>query len=139
MTMFDWQVVRHSRGPRDLAYFLSISVSVEQRRTPEESLLGSYYEALKANGVERYSTRDFRHDFQAGLVVPLTTLVIAGGMVDFSNERGTACSGCRANGLALDDHRVMRYLDELPDAALVHSATDNAFYARCRCRSWAGK
>ncbi len=115
VTVFDWQVVRRSRGPRDLAYFLSSSLSVEQRRTVEESLLGLYYETLKANGVEGYSTRDLRRDIQAGLGAPLTTWVIAGGMLDFSSERGTDLLKrvCERLGAVLDDHRFMSYLDEL--------------------------
>ncbi len=115
MTVVDWQVARRSRGPRDLAYFLSGSVSVEQRRTTEESLLGLYYETLKANGVEVYSTRDFHRDVQAGLGAPLTTRVIAGGMLDFSSERGTDLFKrvCERLDTALDDHQFMVYLDEL--------------------------
>jgi hypothetical protein len=115
VTVFDWQVARRSRGPRDLAYFLSSSMSVEQRRASEESLLGLYYETLKANSVEGYSTRDLRRDVQAGLGAPLTTWVIAGGMLDFSSERGTDLLKrvCERLGATLDDHRFMSYLDEL--------------------------
>jgi len=115
VTVFDWQVVRRSRGPRDLAYFLSSSLSVEQRRTLEESLLDLYDETLKANGVEGYSTGDLRRDIQAGLGAPLTTWVIAGGMLDFSSERGTDLlkQVCERLSAALDDHRFMSYLDEL--------------------------
>ncbi len=53
----------------------------------EESLLGLYHETLMANGVEKYSTEDLHHDFQIGLGAPLTTWVIAGGMLNFSGER----------------------------------------------------
>ena len=72
-----------------MAYFLSSSMSIEQRRATEESLLGLYYETLKAGGVEGYSLEDLHRDFQAGLGAPLTTWVIAGGMLDFSDERGS--------------------------------------------------
>ncbi|MDF0666294.1 MAG: DUF1679 domain-containing protein [Nitrospira sp.] len=115
VTVFDWQVVRRSRGPRDLAYFLSGSLSVEQRRTLEESLLGLYHETLKANGVEGYSTRDLRRDVQVGLGAPLTTWVIAAGMLDFSSERGTDLLKrvCERLGASLEDHQFMSYLDEL--------------------------
>ena len=115
VTVFDWQVARGSRGPRDLAYFLSSSMSIDQRRAMEESLLSLYDETLKAGGVEGYSPGDLRRDFQAGLGAPLTTWVIAGGMLDFSSERGTDLLKrvCERLGAALDDHRFMSYLDEL--------------------------
>lgn len=115
VTVFDWQVARRSRGPRDLAYFLSSSLSVEQRRILEESLLDLYHETLKTNGVEGYSTGELRRDVQAGLGAPLTTWVIAGGMLDFSSERGIDLLKrvCERLGAALDDHRFTSYLDEL--------------------------
>lgn len=71
-------------------------MSVEQRRAMEESLLDVYYETLKIGCVEGYSLRDLRRDFQAGLGAPLTTWVIAGGMLDFSGERGTDCMPFRS-------------------------------------------
>lgn len=115
VTVFDWQVARRSRGPRDLAYFLSSSLSVELRRTLQESLLDLYYETLKINGVEGYSTGDLRRDVQVGLGAPLTTWVIAGGMLDFSSERGTDLLKlvCQRLDAVLDDHRFTSYLDEL--------------------------
>jgi hypothetical protein len=114
VTVFDWQVARRSRGPRDLAYFLSSSMSIEQRRAMEESLLSLYDETLKAGGVEEYSPGDLRRDFQAGLGAPLTTWVIAGGMLDFSSERGTDLLKrvCERLGAALDDHQFISYLDD---------------------------
>lgn len=115
VTVFDWQVARRAPGPRDLAYFLSSSLPVVQRRATEESLLKLYYETLVADGVGGYSAGDLRRDVQAGLGAPLTTWVIAGGMLDFSSERGTDLfkQVCERLGAALDDHQFVTYLDEL--------------------------
>ena len=115
VTVFDWQVARRASGPRDLAYFLSGSLTVQQRRVTEESLLTLYYETLVGNGVGGYVVEDLRRDVQAGLGAPLTTWVIAGGMLDFSSERGTALftQVCARLGAALDDHQFAAYLDEL--------------------------
>lgn len=115
VTVFDWQVVRRAPGPRDLAYFLSGSLTVEQRRATEEPLLRLYHETLLSQGVGGYSSEDLRRDFQAGLGAPLITLIIAGGMLDFSNERGADLFGrlYERLGAALDDHQFMSYLDEL--------------------------
>lgn len=115
VTVFDWQVARRAAGPRDLAYFLSGSLTVEQRRTTEAALLTVYSETLVGNGVSGYSVEELRGDLQAGLGAPLATWVIAGGMLDFSSERGTALFAqvCARLGAALDDHRFASYLDEL--------------------------
>lgn len=119
MVLFDWQVARRSHGPRDLAYFLASSLSVERRRTLEGELLKSYYETLTTNGVDGYSEDDLRRDVQAGMGAPLTTLVIAGGMLDFSSERGTALFRqlCERAGTVLNDHQFAAYVDELASAA----------------------
>jgi len=113
--LFDWQVAKRSPGPRDMAYFLSGLVLVEQRRAMEESMLRLYYETLKVNGVSEYSTGDLRRDFQAGLGAPLITLVMAGGMLDFSSERGADLFKrlCERLGAALEDHQFVTYLDGL--------------------------
>ena len=115
VTLFDWQVARRASGPRDLAYFLSSSLTVEQRRAMEEPLLRLYRDTLLAQGLGGYSPEDLRRDFQAGLGAPLMTLIIAGGMLDFSNERGADLFGrlYERLGAALDDHQFIRYLDEL--------------------------
>lgn len=115
VTVFDWQVARRAVGPRDLAYFLSGSLTVEQRRMTEASLLTLYYETLVGNGVGGYTVEDFRGDMRAGLGAPLTTWVIAGGMLDFSSERGTALfkQVCARLGAALEDHQFASYLDQL--------------------------
>lgn len=115
VTVFDWQVARRASGPRDLAYFLSGSLPVEQRRATEESLLKVYHEALLADGVEGYPIEDLRQDVQAGLAAPLTTWVIAGGMLDFSSPRGADLftQVCARLVAMLDDHRFAAFLDGL--------------------------
>lgn len=115
VTVFDWQVARRAPGPRDLTYFLSGSLPVEQRRATEDSLLKLYYETLVADGIEGYTAEDLRRDVQAGLAAPLTTWVIAGGMLDFSSERGADLfkQVCARLGAALEDHEFLDYLDEL--------------------------
>jgi ubiquinone/menaquinone biosynthesis C-methylase UbiE len=115
LTVFDWQVAWRAHGPRDLVYFLSGSLEVQQRRAIEELLLRLYHKTLLGHGVEGYSSQDLDQDVQAGLGAPLTTLVIAGGMLDYSSGRGTALVKrlCERLGAALDDHRFASYLDDL--------------------------
>lgn len=119
VTVFDWQVARRAPGPRDVAYFLSGSLPVEQRRVEEEALLKVYHETLLANGVNGYDTENLRRDLQAGLGAPLTTWVIAGGMLDFSSQRGADLFRqiCARLGAMLEDHQFGAYLDELATSA----------------------
>lgn len=115
VTVFDWQVARRASGPRDLAYFLSGSLSTEQRRATELSLLDLYHQTLSDSGVEGYTAEELRRDLQAGLAAPLTTWVIAGAMLDFSSARGTDLvrQVCVRLGAMLEDHHFVDYLDEL--------------------------
>jgi hypothetical protein len=114
-TVFDWQVARRAPGARDVAYFLSLSLAIEQRRAMEASLLKLYHDTLEANGVIGYSAEDFRADIVVGLGSTLTVWVIASGMLDFSNERGAELVKqlWKRLGAALEDHRFTAYLDTL--------------------------
>ena len=122
--VFDWQTSRRSRGARDLAYFLAGSMSAGQRRDSEKSLMKLYYETLLAGGVKDYSPEDCARDIRSGLGAPLTTAVIAGGMLDFSSERGTDLVRqiLERLGAALDDHHFAEHLEELASPR-VHSAS----------------
>jgi Ecdysteroid kinase-like family len=115
VTVFDWQVARRATGPRDLAYFLSGSLPVEQRCATEQSLLTLYHETLVGNGVKGYDVEHLRRDVQAGLGAPLTTWVIAGGMLDFSSQRGADLfmQIWSRLGAMLEDHQFGAYLNEL--------------------------
>jgi aminoglycoside phosphotransferase (APT) family kinase protein len=46
----DWQVLRRGLGLRDLAYFLTLSLPTERRRTEERTLLALYLEELARHG-----------------------------------------------------------------------------------------
>lgn len=115
IVVFDWQGSRCSLGPRDLAYFISISMPVEQRRMVEEELLEAYYQILLDCGVKDYSFEDLARDFQVGLGGLLITAVTASGMLDWSSERATSLlrelSGRTA--ATLEDHQFGCYLETL--------------------------
>ena len=115
VTVFDWQVARRAPGPRDVAYFLALSLAVEQRRAMEASLLKLYHETLVAHGVGGYSAEDLRSDVAVGLGSPLTMWVIASAMLDFSSERGADLvkQACERLSAALDDYCFTAYLDAL--------------------------
>jgi len=88
IVIFDWQVLRRYRGTRDLAYFMTFGLPVEQRRATEHTLLELYHETLRENGVKDYRFDDLQANYRMSLGSPVFTMVIAGGMLDFSSERG---------------------------------------------------
>jgi len=122
--VFDWQISRRSHGARDLAYLLTGSLDTEQRRDTESSLLELYHDTLLAHGVKGYSSQDLARDFWRGLGAPLGTLVVAGGLLDFSSERGLhlARQICERTGAALADHQFVGHLEDLA-APCIHAVS----------------
>lgn len=61
-------------------------------------------------------------DVQAGLGAPLTTWVIAGGMLNFSSQHGALLLGevCARLSAMLEDHEFGAYLNQLE---LSHTGT----------------
>ena len=106
IVVFDWQGSRRNRGTRDLAYFITYGLSTEQRRATERALLELYHDTLLAGGVKDYSFDDLLANYRASLGSPLIVLVIAGGMLDFSSERGAALVRCIGERVAaaVEDH-----------------------------------
>jgi hypothetical protein len=115
LVVFDWHTARRSPGALDLAYFLAGSMHAKQRRDTERSLVGMYYETLLACGVNDYSPDDLERDFRRGLGTLLATAVIAGAMLDFSNERGNLLIRplLERLGAALEDHQFAGHLNDL--------------------------
>jgi ubiquinone/menaquinone biosynthesis C-methylase UbiE len=115
LTIFDWQVALCSMGARDLAYFLAGSLSTGQRRETEKSLVELYYETLLAGGVRGYSRGELDRDLRRGLGSPLSVWVIAGGLLDFSSERGSALlkQTLERVGSAMEDYGFAEYLEEI--------------------------
>jgi thiamine kinase-like enzyme len=116
--LFDWQVVKRSRGARDLAYFLAGSLSTEQRRETGRSLVEVYHETLLAHGVKDYSSQDLERDLRRGLGASLSVAIVALGLLDFSSERGAdlARRVSERLGTMLEDHQFAEHLEDLASA-----------------------
>src|SRR5581483_4620642 len=110
--VIDWQLAVKGRGVADVAYFLSFSVSTEQRRALEPQLLRAYHEALLARGVKEYGFEECLEDYRLALLQSLIRLVTAGGVLDTSSRRGRALALAliRRVDAALADHRVVDLL-----------------------------
>lgn len=89
LTIFDWQVAVRGRGVSDVAYFAAFCLPVEARRRIERALVRRYHEELVASGVSGYSCEECWHDYRLATAHALVRLIAAGGLLDFSSERGT--------------------------------------------------
>ena len=84
--IIDWQLMSRGRGPYDVAYFMSQSIGVEQRRETERALVKRYHDGLLAGGVRDYSFDDCFEDYRlACLWCVMYPVAMGGGMAH--NER----------------------------------------------------
>ena len=111
LTIIDWQLSVRGLGPIDVSYFLSESMSPEDRRAYERPLLERYHAGLIAGGVTGYSFDDLWDDYRMCLVLQLTIPVI-GQSMDPGNERGRALMEAMVTRafIAVDDHDAGRFL-----------------------------
>ncbi|MDQ1521244.1 MAG: hypothetical protein QOI55_2317 [Actinomycetota bacterium] len=87
LALCDWQLVCRARGPYDLAYFTTQSLTVEARREWEPDLIARYADGLAAHGVSGYSAEDIEHDYRVATLFCLVYPVIAGGSLTVEDER----------------------------------------------------
>ncbi len=85
----DWQTISVGLPSRDLAYFLSTSLSPEDRAAGERDLVGAYHGRLQEHGVTGYSADECWHDYCVGMLhAPLITTL--GSAFSSITERGDA-------------------------------------------------
>jgi aminoglycoside/choline kinase family phosphotransferase len=90
LAVIDWQISFRGRGPSDVGYFMSQSLSPNERSSSEMDILRTYHRTLMKNGVDGYDFDRCLHDYRLGTLFWLVTPVIVGGTLDLSNERGLA-------------------------------------------------
>lgn len=89
VTVVDWQTISVGLPARDVAYFLSTSVSPEDRRAHERRLVAAYHDALLQHGVADYSAEQCWRDYRIGMLhTPLLTTL--GAAFSTTTERGDA-------------------------------------------------
>ncbi len=110
-TVIDWQLSVRGMGALDVSYFLAESLSPEDRRAHERSLLERYHAGLVTGGVTGYSFDDLWLDYRIGFVAQLTIPVI-GSSMDLGNDRGRQLMDAMVERvmIAIDDHEVERLL-----------------------------
>ena len=87
ITVVDFQLSVQHIGTFDLAYFLGMSVTIENRRAWEQEVLQHYHAALVAGGVTDYSFEQCWDDYRFCLFQQAWSQVINAN-VDPGNERG---------------------------------------------------
>lgn len=112
VTVIDWQNAGRGAGAGDLAYFVAGSFPVERRRALEPLLLDAYHAALCAGGVRDYGREQLARDYIHGLTRLMNVMVIAGGLLDFSDPRGQRLFAQQMERLAAAcaDHDLGRVL-----------------------------
>ncbi len=86
----DWQLTDRSRGARDLAYFLTQSLTPTTRAQWERPLVDLYLARLAHRGVEGYDADQAWHDYRVATLFALVYAVIAGGALDQDDPRSAA-------------------------------------------------
>lgn len=64
----DWQGLSVGLGGRDVAFFLSTCLSIEDRRRHEREIVSRYHEKLVGYGVEGHSLEECWDDYRYGMV-----------------------------------------------------------------------
>lgn len=107
LAVIDWQLLCRGPGVTDVAYFFCWCMRLEDRARWEDLLRG-YHVALLAQGVRGYDFEDCRRDFRWGALNVVLRLVVAGGLLDFSSERGSALARAviERSSAILEDLRV---------------------------------
>jgi aminoglycoside/choline kinase family phosphotransferase len=110
-TVVDWQTISIGLPARDLAYFLSTSLSPKDRFAHERDLVAAYHSALLEHGVTDYAAEECWSDYRLGMLhSPL--IATLGAAFSTTTERGDAMM------LVMLD-RACRAIRELDTLALI--------------------
>ena len=112
LTVIDWQVSMIGPGVADVAYFVAFCIDPERRRATESGLLRTYYSVLVECGVSGYDFDDCMRDYRVSMLYHLTRVVVAAGLLDFSDERGQRLVRAMLERLdsAFTDHNLIELM-----------------------------
>jgi hypothetical protein len=110
----DWQGSVRGNGIPDIAYFLSGSVATSVRRRHEKALIGRWLAALQDGGVEGYGFDDAWEDYRRAVLMLWSYVVVIGGGLDASNERGNrwVAAMVQRSCAAMDDLGCLDLVDQ---------------------------
>ncbi len=110
VTAIDWQICAKAGFAYDLAYFLTQSLTVDDRRAHETAIIDSYFDELSAAGVH-HDRADFLRDYRTTAMFCLCYPLQSGG-VELVNDRArTLVSGMFERAMAaIQDHDATEFL-----------------------------
>jgi len=112
LVVCDWQGPTLSPAVSDLAYFITGSLLVDDRRRYEHELLAEYHQILQEGGVTNYTLPQLETDYRGYFAGIMASGVILGAMLPDGNERGKAM-------LEATFTRFMTAIDDLDSLALL--------------------
>ncbi len=90
LVVCDWQAPTFSPGISDLAYVITGSLLVDDRRKHEHELLAEYHQLLNRGGVTNYSLDQLETDYRGYFAGVIASGVILGATLPDGNDRGKA-------------------------------------------------
>ena len=112
LVVCDWQAPTFSPGISDLAYVITGSLLVDDRRKHEHDLLAEYHQLLNQGGVKGYSLEQLELDYRGYFAGVIASGVILGATLPDGNERGKAMIEATLT-------RFMTAIDDLDSLALL--------------------
>jgi Ecdysteroid kinase-like family len=108
----DFQNTQQECGPRELAYFVSMSLDPEVRRGKDEALVRRYWEGLQSWGVRSYSFQDAWRQYRLGLANQFMMVVVACMRYEAADDRGKSvlASLIRRGLIAIQDNDSLALL-----------------------------
>lgn len=86
VVVLDWQLMTQTSAARDIGYFLSQSLTVDDRRRYELEFLDTYRAHLAAAGID-YPAGQLWDDYRRAVLFCIAIPVAGGVTLDFSNDR----------------------------------------------------
>lgn len=110
VTAIDWQVCAKGPFAYDLAYFMTQSLTVDDRRTHEAALIDAYLDELRAAGVDH--DRDMLMDDYRATAMFCLCYPIQAGRIELVNDRARALIVDMFNRAmtAISDHNATEFL-----------------------------
>lgn len=90
LVLIDWQAIMVSNPLHDLAYLLSQSLSVEDRRAHEDELIAYYCEAVRRHGAGEVTLAECTEGYDVGVMFLWSYPLIIGGFCDMDEPRAVA-------------------------------------------------
>lgn len=105
LKLFDWQSVSLGAGALDLAYTLSGSLTITDRRAWQDELLNLYHQTFCSLGGSSMTLEQLKADYRRALVWPLVWAALTAADVEGTVNH---CAGAELDASAPEDQRLKR-------------------------------